>query len=107
MENDLIRRSNVIQVFNELLKSPYASNKDSRDALKLARGVFQDDVPKWLSIPAVDAVEVVRCRECMFWNKERVSCEGLARCLTGESGIRYRTKDDYCSRGQRREDGAT
>jgi len=72
---------------------------------------MQDTVPSAISFvnrlnvaPTIDAVPVVRCRECIFWNKERVSCEGLARCLTGESGIRYRTKDDYCSRGQRKEE---
>ena len=38
-----------------------------------------------IDAPAADVVEVVRCGECMFWDAPP-SCEGLARCRTGESG---------------------
>ena len=55
-------------------------------------------------IPAADVRPVVTCGECEFWNRERISCEGLARCNTGESGIRYRNRDDFCSRGKKREE---
>lgn len=55
------------------------------------------------SIPAADVREVVVCGECEFWNRKRISCEGLARCNTGESGIRYRNRSDFCSRGKKRE----
>lgn len=51
-------------------------------------------------IPAAPVREVVTCGECIFWNRPP-SCEGLARCLTGESGVRYRAKYDFCSRGKR------
>lgn len=46
------------------------------------------------SAPAVDAVEVVRCRDCKWWNDYEESCFGkVAR------------EDDYCAWGERREDG--
>lgn len=45
---------------------------------------------------------VVHCGECNFWRRPP-SCEGLARCETGETGIRYRSKNDFCSRGARLE----
>ena len=87
--NDLIRRSDAIQAFDELLKSPYASNKDPfgrgiRDALKLARDMMKNNVPKSLSIPAVDAVEKRRGRwegnypRAMFRLKRCSVCETLA-----------------------------
>lgn len=57
-----------------------------------------------MNAPPVDAVPVVRCESCIFWDKAHVSCEGLAKCLTGEGGIRYRNRSDFCSRGER-EDG--
>ena len=47
---------------------------------------------------------VVMCRECKFWDREHISCEGLARCNTGESGVRYRNQNDFCSRGEKREE---
>lgn len=52
---------------------------------------------------AADVEEVVKCKNCTFWDREHISCEGLARCLTGESGIRYRSCKDYCSRDKRKE----
>ena len=52
-------------------------------------------------ILAADVVPVVRCKDCRFWNRDKISVEGLARCNTGETGIRYRTENDFCSRGMR------
>ena len=54
-----------------------------------------------IDAPAADVVEVVRCGECMFWDAPP-SCEGLARCRTGESGVRFRNASDFCSRGERK-----
>ena len=47
-----------------------------------------------------DVEEVVRCCRCKFWDRNHISCEGFARCNTGESGVRYRNGNDFCSRGQ-------
>lgn len=55
------------------------------------------------NIPPIDAVPVVRCDNCQFWDNEHISSEGLAKCVTGESGIRYRRSYDFCSRGVRKE----
>ena len=44
---------------------------------------------------------LVRCGECEYWDRGHISCEGLARCNTGEGGFRYRNKDDFCSRGKK------
>lgn len=56
------------------------------------------------SILAADVRPVITCGECEFWNRDRISCEGLARCNTGESGIRYRNRNDFCSRGKKKEE---
>lgn len=53
--------------------------------------------------PTADVVAVVRCEKCEFWDRDHISCEALAKCLTGEGGIRYRNRRDYCSRGVRKE----
>lgn len=53
--------------------------------------------------PTVDAVPVIRCESCIFWDRDHVSREGLAKCCTGEGGIRYRDRSDFCSRGEREE----
>ena len=51
--------------------------------------------------PTVDAVEVVRCRECVgrpFWEEDH---NGVPVCLL--SGLYVRSEDDFCSYGERRD----
>ena len=52
--------------------------------------------------PTADVVEVIRCKDCKTWDIEHISCEGFARCINGESGVRYRRRDDFCSYGERK-----
>ena len=56
-----------------------------------------------LPVEVGDMRPVVTCAECEFWGGEHISCEGFARCNTGESGIRYRKRYDFCSRGKKME----
>lgn len=54
--------------------------------------------------PTVDAVEVVRCRECVHWSNE----VGICWCdmhshFKGEDWNMF-DADDYCSYGERRND---
>ena len=52
-------------------------------------------------MPTVDAVEVVRCRECVgrpFWEEDH---NGVPVCLL--SGLYVRSEDDFCSYGERKE----
>ena len=49
--------------------------------------------------PTADVVEVVRCKDCKSWIADDIGrryCE-LIDCWTGDS--------DYCSRGERKDDG--
>lgn len=55
------------------------------------------------SAVTVDAVPVIRCDKCDFWDRDHISCEGLAKCLTGEGGIRYRNRSDFCSKGRKKD----
>lgn len=64
---------------------------------------FADAINKALELPTIEAEPVIHCKDCAFWESKRVSCEGLARCRTGESGYRCRSEYDFCSRAQRRE----
>lgn len=50
--------------------------------------------------PTVDAVEVVRCKDCRWFENDgyHTNCQIMRFCVEA---------DDYCSRGERREDGAT
>ena len=68
------------------------------------RAAYTTAISEIAEIPAADVRPVVTCADCKFWDRERISCEGLARCNTGESGIRYRNRNDFCSRGLKREE---
>ena len=51
--------------------------------------------------PTIDAVPVVRCRECFgrnCWQKDENGCD---ICLV--SGLYVRGEDDYCPYGERKE----
>lgn len=63
--------------------------------------------------PAVDAVEVVRCKDCECWNEENkggratlgtlvCACDNWSNQEDGYS--RYTRPDDFCSCGERRTD---
>jgi hypothetical protein len=50
-----------------------------------------------------DAVEVVRCKDCKYWERRLVNAKGFAICAASGMDI---TADDFCSYGERRtEDG--
>jgi hypothetical protein len=54
--------------------------------------------------PTVDAVEVVRCRDCKHWieiGTEYFSTRTYGECRLLDDDPRY--ADDYCSDGERRE----
>lgn len=51
--------------------------------------------------PTVDAVEVVRCKDCKHNSLNRII--GNAYC---DLGIGIYQLDDYCSRGERKEDAS-
>ena len=62
------------------------------------------------NFPTVDAVEVVRCKDCKHWDEYRIgSLEGPGTgdgcCLADPNNwIDHRMADDFCSYGERRTD---
>lgn len=56
------------------------------------------------TVDAVDAVEVVRCRDCKNWQEWE---NGTGSCHRSENGYNWFGVDatDFCSFGERREDG--
>lgn len=51
--------------------------------------------------PTVDAVEVVRCRDCVYWDGRGYD----GRCEAPNNGLirDYTNYDDFCSYGERKE----
>lgn len=95
--DDLIRRSDVLKKTAWL-----ETDVPTRAAPLRTEIVLADDVR---SIPAVDAVEVVRCRECMYSASivDAITHErnGLWCALLDLENVE---EDFYCKDGQRRKD---
>ena len=51
--------------------------------------------------PTVDAVPVVRCRDCKHWHKDTVFCGYMSYGEASERVNWY--ADDFCSYGERKE----
>lgn len=59
-----------------------------------------------LIAPEVDAVEVVRCKDCVSWNKksDKYRSDGTCDCLVKyhDAERHYTEEDHFCSYGERR-----
>lgn len=54
--------------------------------------------------PTIDAVEVVRCKDCMFSEVYQNDSSGvMGRFCEAFTQVRMVTDDDYCSYGERKE----
>ena len=63
---------------------------------------YLDDDLEWRlhyalkNLPAADVVEVVRCRDCVYWRGANDLCKGI--CIDFDA-------DGYCSEGKRKDGG--
>ena len=55
-------------------------------------------------LPAADVVEVVRCKDCMWWYPREYGSV-IGRCENPYNGLatEYIEEDDFCSCGKRKE----
>lgn len=103
--SDLISRSALLEQIKEA-QVKLESNKDS---------VWERNKPYYkglawahrliLDSEAVDAVEVVRCRKCKHFvqGDPYDPCECMK--WTVKWGVAYSNPDDFCSYGERKDDG--
>ena len=87
MENDLISRSALKKTLLEKCFYPAIVNHVLKNA------------------PAVDAVEVVRCKDCKHFEIDEGDFLGLCKCgsiATNHGGEIYPEEDFFCAYGERR-----
>lgn len=99
MTNDLISRSALLEEFGE---EPYCwFEYDDAEMQQHNDWLYYTDCVK--KAPAVDAVEVVRCKDCKHSYKG--SPHGLmCECPVGGQNTSLLGGDDFCSNGERRAD---
>ena len=84
--NDLISRSALIEQFHDIIPvKTYCTVESAVRRIKEA--------------PAVDAVPVVRCRDCKHYERGVCVCPYL--CVSGAECL-YPQPEHYCSYGERR-----
>ena len=89
MNNDLISRSALLE------KAIGVVTYDEGGWDCNVRAVTVDVVE---NAPAVDAVEVVRCKDCVYWGAAKANSKGFLICPASRMEIMART---YCSYGDR------
>ena len=66
-------------------------------------GAVADFMVMISEMPTVDAVEVVRCHECRYWQKVYSSLLGEVMCCIGQGDVKIQKEPyDFCSCGERR-----
>ena len=63
------------------------------------------DTTMLFEIPTVDAVEVVRCKDCKFYLNSNEKCGLIDTRLHFYETDKVWTEDCFCAWGERREDG--
>ena len=62
----------------------------------------RQDIEDWLnSAPTINAVQVVRCRECKFGDWDSKPNDAMV-CMRTKDGF-WRSGNDFCSFGERKE----
>ena len=76
--------------------------KQVKEAFEKTNPVLMGCLLRWIRYqPTIDAVPVVRCRECKFgdWDSEP---DDAMVCVRTKDGF-WRSGNDFCSRGKRKE----
>ena len=56
--------------------------------------------------PSADVVEVIRCKDCKYWNEIEMECRNDYVAIDNEGGASFSLNfylDDFCSYGERKE----
>lgn len=82
---------------DELWKHKFKSASERMDLDVAYMGGWNDAIDTIMDeTPSVDAVEVVRCKDCEYWRDDDCKNDSHGYCPISEN--------DFCSRGERRED---
>ena len=98
MAKEHIEREAVVKELEEHLsyESPSFTKEQNEcidTGLKIARRIVK-------ALPAADVVEVVRCKDCVYFEEDYVYAEGFVLCPAIGMEV---TDMDFCSYGERRD----
>ena len=94
--SDLISRDDLLEVIVKR-KRPESGADCSKERYRYMQWLADYWAIK--DAPTIDAVEVVRCKECKHWDNK----DDAQRCSYAHNGLHWAKPDDYCSYGERSE----
>lgn len=103
-EKRLIYLEDVLADLHEVLE---AANADPDKIMRIAGACRSTLIKHFENFPTVDAVEVVRCKDCKHYDNS----EGICWCHLNSKfypgGFDWHSfpKDGYCSYGERKDNG--
>lgn len=116
MQNDLISRKPLVDMLQGVEDNIFAeATREVSPTKAFVAGVVQEIKNQVIDLPAVEAVPVVRCKDCVkFWEYteehkatvEKADGDCMIRCMAAPDDLQFCAvqKDDYCSMGKRKED---
>ena len=94
--SDLISRSALIAEFERIYAEHYKCT-----CYQFVHDIFKAMFRRLKNAPTVDAVELVRCKDCVYYRRDSLYCENQGAIIDPPNWY----DDDFCSYGERREDG--
>ena len=88
-------------LLDEFLKR-YTERERDGNLVFAACEIKQDFADMISNVPTVDAVEVVRCKDCKFGDWDSEPHDAMV-CMRTKDGF-WRSGNDFCSFGKRKED---
>lgn len=90
------------------IESAKNHNNELVNRAQAAQAAFVEVALTVKAMPTVDAVEVVRCKDCVYYemlNNNEYYCDAIYRDLKGDDeGVDFEPpQDHFCAYGQRRE----
>lgn len=101
--SDLISRQAAIDAIEFGITYAKAINKETgeiKELFKQSNDELRNAVERIVDIPTADAVEVVRCKDCRYWQDNNGGYPH-EECRWGHNETP--DADDYCSYGERKE----
>ena len=95
MADDLIRRSDVLNPYLE-----FSLPRGARHLVTDSLIAFFDYVK---SVPSVDAVEVIRCQDCIWWDTKHPYGTLVTNAYHCERNRRFYSANHFCGYGGRKE----
>ena len=93
MSKDVIDRKTLLKTYkNWLLQLEGEEDKGDRRGVETCIAVLED-------APAIDAVSVVRCKDCKYYSRKYCTVESILDYTHIE-----REPNDFCSFGERKDD---